>query len=83
MARTLRERVKLRGKIRTLAAEGRASAWVLGSMPFLLAGLLTLVNPGYMSLLWTTSQGQTVILIGGGLMAFGFFVLNNIVNIKV
>jgi len=52
-------------------------------MPFLLAGLLTLVNPGYMSLLWTTSQGQTVILIGGGLMAFGFFVLNNIVNIKV
>jgi len=83
LARTLRERVKLRGKIRTLAAEGRASAWVLGSMPFLLAGLLTLVNPGYMSLLWTTSQGQTVILIGGGLMAFGFFVLNNIVNIKV
>ena len=83
LAKTLRERVKLRGKIRTLSAEGRASAWVLGSMPFLLAGMLTLVNPSYMSLLWTSSQGQTLLLIGGGLMAVGFFVLNSIVKIKV
>ena len=83
LAKTLRERVKLRGKIRTLSAEGRASAWVLGSMPFLLAGMLTLVNPSYMSLLWTTSKGQTLLLIGGGLMAVGFFVLNRIVKIKV
>jgi tight adherence protein B len=83
LAKTLRERVKLRGKIRTLSAEGRASAWVLGSMPFLLAGMLTVINPGYMSLLWTTSQGQTLLLIGGGLMAVGFFVLNSIIQIKV
>lgn len=83
LAKTLRERVKLRGKIRTLSSEGRASAWVLGSMPFLLAGMLTLVNPSYMSLLWTSSQGQTLLLIGGGLMAVGFFVLNSIVKIKV
>ena len=83
LAKTLRERVKLRGKIRTLSAEGRASAWVLGSMPFFLAGMLTLVNPGYMSLLWTTPQGQTVILIGGGFMGVGFFVLNSIIQIKV
>ena len=83
LSKTLRERVKLRGKIRTLSAEGRASAWVLGSMPFLLAGMLTLVNPGYMSLLWTTPQGQTLLLIGGGLMAVGFFLLNSIIQIKV
>ena len=83
LAGTLRERIKLRGKIRTLSAEGRASEWVLGSMPFALGGILGLINPGYMGVLFTTSQGHTLILIGGGLMSVGFFLLNRIVKIKV
>ncbi len=83
LAKTVRERVKLRGKMRTLAAEGRASAWVLGSIPFALGGILSLISPGYMSVLWTTPQGQTLILIAAGLMAVGFFLLNRIVQIKV
>jgi tight adherence protein B len=83
LASTVRERVKLRGKIRTLASEGRASAWVMGSIPFVLAGILSLISPVYMSVLWTTPQGQKLILIGGVLMAVGFFLLNRIVQIKV
>jgi tight adherence protein B len=83
LAKTIRERVKLRGKIRTLSSEGRASAWVLGSMPFVFAGIITLLNPAYISVLWTTPQGQTLILIGVGLMGVGFFVLNRIIQIKV
>jgi len=83
LATTMRERVKLSGKIRTLSSEGRASAWILGSMPFVLAGMLTFISPGYMSVLWTTPQGQNLILIGGGLMAVGFFLLNRIIQIKV
>ena len=83
LAGTLRERIKLRGKIRTLSAEGRASEWVLGSMPFALGGILGLVNPGYMSVLFNTPQGHTLLLIGCGLMSVGFFLLNRIVKIKV
>ncbi len=83
LASTLRERVKLRGKIRTLSSEGRASAWILGSMPFVLIVLLALINPGYISLLWTTPQGQKLLLIGGGLMAVGILLLNRIIQIKV
>lgn len=83
LSKTMRERFKLRGKIRTLSSEGRASAWVLGSMPFMLAAILALINPGYMSLLWTTTQGQTLMLIGGGLMTVGFFLLHRIIQIKV
>lgn len=83
LAKTMRDRVKLRGKIRTLSSEGRTSALVLGSMPFILAGILSLINPGYISVLWRTSQGQTLMLIGGGLIAVGFFVLSRIVQIKV
>ncbi len=83
LAKTMRERIKLRGKIRTLTSEGRASAWILGSMPFLLAAVLGFIAPGYMSVLWTTPKGQTLIFISGGLMAVGFFVLNRIIQIKV
>jgi tight adherence protein B len=83
LAKTMRERVKLRGKVRTLSSEGRASAWVLGIMPCLLACIITLINPDYMSVFWTTPQGHTLILIAGGLMAVGFFVLNRIIQIKV
>ncbi len=83
LAGTMRERIKLRGKVRTLSSEGRASAWVLGFMPFFMAGILTLVNYPYMSVLWTTSQGQTLIIISSGLMAVGFYSLNSITQIKV
>ena len=83
LASTMRERIKLRGKIRTLSAEGRASAWILGSLPFVLTGLLSLLNPVYVSILWTSSQGRTLLLIGGVLLAIGLSVLRRLVQIKV
>ena len=83
LTKTMRERFKLRGKIRTLSSEGRASTLILGSMPFVIAVILTLINPGYVSVLWTTPQGQTLILIGAGLITVGFFLLNRITQIKV
>lgn len=83
LAKTIRERIKLRGKIRTLSSEGRLSAWVLGSMPFAFAGILMLINPGYISLLWTTPRGQTLVLVGGGLMTAGIFLLSRVTQIKV
>jgi tight adherence protein B len=83
LANTMRERVKLRGKIRTISSEGRTSAWVLGCMPFVIAMLLWLTNPAYISLLWTTPQGRNFIFTGCLLMVFGFVVLRRIVQIKV
>jgi len=83
LAGTMRERVKLRGKIRTLSSEGRISAVVLGAIPFVFAGIIALIRPAYISILWTTPQGRTLALIGGMLMAFGFYVLNRMIQIKV
>lgn len=83
LAKTMRARIKLRGKIRTLSSEGRSSAWILGSLPFVLAIILWLANPGYISILWTTPQGQNLILLGGALLAIGLIVLNHLVKIKV
>ena len=83
LATTIRKRFKLRGKIRTLSAEGRLSAWLLGGMPFALTGIIMILNPGYISELWTSPLGQKFILIGSGLMAAGIFVLSRIIQIKV
>jgi len=83
LAKTIRERFKLRGKIRTLSAEGRISALVLGCMPFILIGILTVINPEYTSVLWITPQGNTLLIVMAVLMALGFFSLNRISQIKV
>ena len=83
LAKTIRERIKLRGRIRTLSAEGRISAVVLGAMPFAFAGIITLIRPVYISVLWSTPQGHILLIIGGVLMTFGMLVLNRMTHIKV
>jgi hypothetical protein len=53
----VRDRLKLMGQIRTLSAEGRLSAWILGLLPFATAALINLVNPGFMKVLWEDPIG--------------------------
>ena len=57
LSRLIRERLKLLAKIKVLSAENRMSAWILGLMPFFLAGVLYLANPKFMSPLWTDPIG--------------------------
>jgi tight adherence protein B len=83
LANTIRERIKLRGKVRTLSAEGRASAWVLSSLPFVLAGVLMLINSEYISTLWRSPEGQGLLITGASLMIIGFFAINRMIQIKV
>jgi tight adherence protein B len=60
----LRKRRQMRLKIRAMASEARASATILGVLPFLMFGILMLVNPGYMSLLVTDPRGHLMIAFG-------------------
>ncbi|MDR6539068.1 type II secretion system F family protein [Variovorax soli] len=79
----IRERLKLLAKVRVLSSEGRLSAWVLGVMPFALAGMMNLVNPEFMSLLWTDPIGIGIIKHMLILMAVGVLILRRIVRIRV
>ncbi|HYD77923.1 type II secretion system F family protein [Ramlibacter sp.] len=83
LSRLLRERAKLMAKIRVLSAEGRLSAWILGLMPFALAGVMNLVNPEFMSLLWTDPIGIAMIQYMLVLMAIGALIMRKIVRIRV
>ncbi|MBB3013589.1 type II secretion system F family protein [Cupriavidus alkaliphilus] len=79
----VRERLKLFDKIRVLSAEGKMSAWVLGLLPFCTAGLILVVNPGFMNVLWEDPLGLR--MIGGALvsMSFGVLWMRKIIRIRV
>ncbi len=70
-AALIRERQKLRGVVRVLSAEGRISAVVLTLLPFVLAALLTALNPTFMSQLWTDPMGQRLLTLALALLAVG------------
>lgn len=82
-ASLIRERQKMRGVIRVLSGEGRISAWILSLLPFALAGLLNLVNPEFMSALWRTPQGLSMLNVSLVLMLTGIVWMWRLIDIRL
>ncbi len=83
LSNVLRSRKMMLGKIAALSMEAKASAAILATMPFFVTGLVQLSAPDYLVPLYTTPNGQFM-LIGGGLwMMIGVFVMKGMINIKV
>ena len=79
----MRARFKLLGTIRVLSAEGRLSAWILSLLPFVLAAVINVVNPKFMSVLWTDPAGTYLIVGGLIVMTFGIVWMWRIIKIRV
>lgn len=82
-AMLIRERQKIRGVIRVLSGEGRVSAWILSVLPFVLAGVLNLLNPGFMSTLWTHALGLQMLQVCLLLMLLGVVWMWRLIDIRV
>lgn len=90
---TIRERVRIKGEIRTLTAQGRASGWIISLLPVALGGLLYMINPEYVSELWVKEDPWIWpnvipcgwIVLGFSLMMIGAgaFAISKIVDIEV
>jgi tight adherence protein B len=87
---TIRERVRIKGEIRTLTAQQRLSGYVVGLLPIALAGFLFLAAPHFMDPMFQNPPGilglpaGVVILAFGGFMMFiGFMLIRKIVDIEV
>ena len=80
---TMRARNRLKGEIRALTAEGRISAFVLGSLPFAMASFLWFSNRDYLQPLLDETFGRIAIGAGLLLMAGGIFWLKKIVDIEI
>jgi tight adherence protein B len=79
----IRNRLKFRGRVKVLTTEGRMSGWVLGLLPFGLAGVLNLVNPAFVSILWTDPAGIMITNILLVMMAVGCFWMYKLVKIRI
>lgn len=79
----LRGRTRLKLKVKAMISEGKASAYIIGSLPFLMCGLLSALNYEYMSVMFTDPKGQ-IALIGAALwMSIGVFILSQMINFEV
>lgn len=83
LSNVLRGRKLMEGKIKALSAEAKASAYIIGSLPFLVMGAVMLAAPDYLDPLFNTQTGHFV-MIGSGLwMGIGIFVMKKMTQIKV
>ncbi|MFL6049295.1 MAG: type II secretion system F family protein [Gaiellales bacterium] len=80
VADTVRKRQQFSARVRALVAMGVMSARVLLGMPFALAAILTVINPGYMSPLYQTGAGRALILVALVMMTAGGLVLRRMVK---
>jgi len=79
---TIRDRFKLIGQIKTFTAQGRMSAWILGSMPIVFVLAISALNPDYLEPLFHDKLGHYVIGIASVMQIIGFLVIHKIVQIK-
>jgi len=79
----LRARQQLRLKIRAFTSEARTTMLIMAGLPFVVAGVLFLVSPSYITPLVSTATGQMVAAAAGCSMGIGIFIMNKIATIKV
>lgn len=80
---TMRDRERIRGEIKTLTSAQRFTGWVLSLWPICLAVVFFLINPGIMSLMWTTGAGVVLLFIWGTLNFLGIITLQKILSIDI
>ncbi|TIP90781.1 MAG: type II secretion system F family protein [Mesorhizobium sp.] len=80
LASVLRERQKLRLKIRALSAEGRVSAWIISVFPLLMLAILMGIAPSYYGEVWDSPLVMPVFLIFGLWALLGDFIMYRMVN---
>jgi tight adherence protein B len=82
LASVMRERFKLKRQIRVISAHGRISAWVLAGLPPSLAGILFLLSPDFMRILWEDQLGIQLVLIALTLQIVGTIIITRMVRIE-
>lgn len=80
---TIRGRFNIRRQLRVYTAQGRLSGYTLAALPIVVGSLIYLIEPSYVSLLFTETLGR-LLLVGGLIMQIiGYFWIRKIVNIEI
>ncbi len=79
----LRRRRQMKLKIRAMSSEARASAMIIGALPFIMLALLSVVNHDYIALLFTTERGHHMLEFGGCMMGTGVSIMAKMVKFEI
>lgn len=79
----LRRRRQMRLKIKAMSSEARASASILGSLPFIMFGIIFMLNPGYEMDLFTDPRGKMMLAVGLMTMGIGIAVMAKMVKFEI
>jgi len=79
----LRRRRQMKMKIKAMSSEAKASAIILGSLPFIMFGIIFAMSPDYEMQLFTDPRGQTMLIVGLFIMSIGIAVMNKMVRFEI
>jgi len=83
LASILRSRQAMKLKIAALSSEAKASAWIVGLLPFIMAGILLMLNYDYAIVLYTEPRAQTAGIIALMWMSLGVFIMSRMIDFEV
>ncbi len=83
LSKLLRDRRQMKLKIRAFSSEARAGAVIVGGLPFVVCGVLTVLSPQYMSPLFSDPRGVVMLVIAGVMMATGLFIMKRMSTFEI
>jgi tight adherence protein B len=83
LSRVIRDRKKMRAKVTALSMEAKASAYIIGALPFIVAFLVYMTSPEYMMILFTDPRGHLIMGCSAVWMSIGIFVMRNMINFDI
>jgi tight adherence protein B len=83
VAHTIRERFRIMEDLKTLTLSSRWSAWLLCGLPIFLAVYVTLMNPGYMDVMWRDPRGHWLLALAAIMQVLGMLMVQKIMKIRI
>ena len=83
LSKVLRDRKKMKAKIRAISQEAKSSAAIIGALPFVIMGALTVLNPTYLDPLFYTGTGNMLLVGCGTWMGMGVLVIKKMINFQI
>lgn len=83
LSNMVRRRQQMRLKVKAMSSEARASAMIIGSLPFVMCAIISFVNPRYMSALFNDPRGWVMIGMGLTSLAIGLFIMAKMVRFEI
>ena len=82
IADTIRQRIRMKGEVRVLTAQGRVSSWIIGLMPVFLIMVISMINPGYLGFFFETTLGMALLATAVVSEVIGFIIIKKITDIE-